>query len=54
MKFNSISFDHTFKIASNIGYHKENKWIKAYNSMFIVLNEIGFIKSYKFTEGTAL
>jgi len=52
--FNFISFDHTFKIASNIGYHKDNKWIKAYDSMFIVLNETGFIKSYKFTKGTAL
>ena len=32
----SISFDHTFKIASNIGYVREDKkWISEYDSVFL-------------------
>ena len=30
---NSISFDHTFKVAANIGYHREdNVWVSQYES----------------------
>ena len=35
-----ISFDHTFKVASNIGYLREDKqWINVYDSLFLVLND---------------
>ena len=29
-----ISCDHTFKIASNVGYLREGKWVTQYNSVF--------------------
>ena len=36
----SISFDHTFKVAANIGYIREDgKWIPQYDSLFLVMNE---------------
>jgi len=32
-----ISCDHTFKVASNIGYLREdNKWVQHYNAVFLV------------------
>ena len=38
----SISFDHTFKVAANIGYYREDKvWIPQYDSLFIVMNTEG-------------
>lgn len=38
----SISFDHTFKIASNIGYLREAKhWINEYDSLLLILNNEG-------------
>ena len=52
--FKSLSFDHTFKVATNIGYWKDNKWIKVYDSLFILMNEEGYIKAYQYTKGTAL
>ena len=52
--FKSLSFDHTFKVATNIGYWKDNKWIKVYDSLFILMNEKGYIKAYQYTKGTAL
>ena len=52
--FKSLSFDHTFKVATNIGYWKDNRWVKEYDSMFIVMNEEDYVKSYQFTKGTAL
>ena len=45
--------DHTFKVAANIGYVYEKRWIKMFDSLFIVLNESGFVKSFKFTKGTS-
>ena len=40
----NFSFDHTFKVASNIGYLREDKkWINVYNSLFLVLNDQGKI-----------
>lgn len=44
-----ISFDHTFKVASNIGYKRsDGKWI----TLYIVLNEIGQIVMWQFTKST--
>ena len=38
----AVSFDHTFKVASNIGYvRSDGRWITQYNSVFIVMNEHG-------------
>ena len=41
----SISVDHTFKVGKPIGGHQEqdNKFIKSYKKLFIVLNEEGAV-----------
>ena len=50
-----ISIDHTFKVASNIGYvRSDGKWITLYNSLFIVMNEHGQVVSWQFTRITSL
>ena len=50
----SLSFDHTFKIASNIGYtRKDGKWVSQYDSAFFVMNSEGKIVSWQFTKGTS-
>ena len=48
------AFDHTFKIAANIGYQRESSWITQYNSAFIVLNEKGQVLSWQLTTSTSL
>ena len=51
---NTISFDHTFKIASNIGYLREDKvWITLYDSLFLILNVNGKVVSWQLTKGTS-
>ena len=46
----SISFDHTFKVAANIGYLREDKkWISVYDSLMIVLNGDGKVLSLQLT-----
>ena len=51
----SISFDHTFKIASNIDYVREDKkWISEYDSVFFVLNDKGQELTWQLTKGTFL
>ena len=50
----SISFDHTFKIASNIGYVRvDKKWITEYDSVFLVLNDKGQVLTWQLTKGTS-
>ena len=51
----SISFDHTFKIASNIiGYVREDKkLISEYDSVFFVLNDKGQVLTWQLTKGTS-
>ena len=50
----SISFDHTFKVAANIGYVREDgKWIPQYDSLFLVMNEHGKIVTWQLTMGTS-
>ena len=50
----NISFDHTFKVASNIGYLREDKkWISAYDSLLLVLNGDGKVLSWQLTKGTS-
>lgn len=49
-----LSIDHTFKIASNIGYRRsDGKWVTLYNSLFIVLNELGQVVMWQFTNSTS-
>lgn len=50
----SLSIDHTFKVASNIGYlRRDGKWVSQYDSVFFVINCEGKILSWKFTKGTS-
>ena len=50
-----ISFDHTFKIASNIGFQRaDNRWITQYNSVFFVMNEIGQIIAWQLVRTTSM
>ena len=52
---NTISFDHTFKVATNIGYHREDKvWVSQYDSLFLVMNSNGQIVTWQLTKGTAI
>lgn len=49
-----ISFDHTFKIASNIGYYRKDKvWVSQYDSLFLVMNCKGEVVAWQFTKGTS-
>lgn len=50
----SISFDHTFKVAANIGFLREDgRWIHQYDSLFIVMNGAGQIVTWQLSKGTA-
>ena len=52
---NSISFDHTFKVAANIGYHREdNVWVSQYDSLFLVMNGNGQVVTWQLTKATSL
>ncbi len=50
-----ISLDHTFKIASNIGFQRaDNKWVTQYQSVLFVMNEIGQVIAWQLTRSTSL
>ena len=50
-----ISFDHTFKVASNIGFIRgDGRWITQYKSIFFVLNEVGQVLTWQLTSTTSL
>ena len=50
-----ISLDHTFKVASNIGFlRSDGKWVTLYNSVFIAMNEHGQVVTWQFTSSTSL
>ena len=49
----SISFDHTFKLSKNVGYHKEARWVRQFSSVFIVMNEDGYIIAWAFTRSVS-
>ena len=50
----ALSFDHTYKVAANIGFlRSDNKWVTQYDSVFLGMNEIGQIVSWKFTKGNS-
>ena len=49
----SISFDHTFKVAANIGFHRDDGvWVPQYDSLFIVLGQNGKVLTWQLTKGT--
>ena len=51
---NSLSFDHTFKVAANIGHlRNDNKWVTQYDSVFFIMNSQNKIVSWQFTRGTS-
>lgn len=50
----SITWDHTFTVATNIGYLREdNVWVPLYDSLFIVMNSKGQVVSWQLTNGTS-
>ena len=48
-----LSFDHTFKLAGNIGYLRDGKWVNQYNSCFFVLNKKSEVVGWQFTSGVS-
>ena len=50
-----IRLDHTFRVASNIGYLRpDGKWVTLFETIFIVLNEEGVVVAWQFTKSTSL
>ena len=47
-----LSCDHTFKVSANIGFWFNKRWLKLYDTLFIVLNEEGIVLSWKLCKGT--
>jgi hypothetical protein len=43
----SLSADHIFKVSANIGFWCRGKWIQLYDSLFVVMNEIGVVMSWR-------
>lgn len=51
---NNISFDHTFKVATNIGYFREDrKWVHVYDSLFLVMSDTGQVLTWQLAKGTS-
>ena len=48
-----LSADHTFKVSANIGLWCNGKWIQLYDSIFIVMNEVGVVLSWRLCKGTS-
>ena len=53
MKASALSADHTFKVSSNIGFWCNGKWVRLYDSLFIVMNEAGVVMSWQLCKGTS-
>ena len=50
----SISFDHTFKVAPDIRYCREDvTWVPQYDRLFIVMNNEGKVQTWQLTKGTS-
>lgn len=51
----AISFDHTFKVAANIGYlRSDGRWVTQYNSVFFVMNQVGQVMGWQFTKTVSM
>ena len=49
-----IRLDHTFKVASNIGYLRyDGKWVIQCSSVFVALNEEGEVITWQLTNSTS-
>ena len=49
-----IRLDHTFRVASNIGYLREDgRWITQYGSVLFVLNHVGQVVTWQLTNSTS-
>ena len=46
-----LSADHTFKVSANIGFHVSGKWVKLFDSLFIVMNQLGLIVAWQLCKG---
>ncbi len=50
----TIRIDHTFKVASNIGFLRpDGKWVTQYGSVFLVLNDEGAVVTWQLTKTTS-
>ena len=50
----TIRIDHTFKVASNIGFLRpDGKWVTQYKSVFLVLNDEGQVVTWQLTKSTS-
>ena len=47
------SCDHTFKLAKHVGMFCDGRWIPQYDSLFIMMNEIGEVTFWQLTMGTS-
>lgn len=47
-----LSCDHTFIVSANIGFWVDKRWVKLYDTLFIVLNDEGNVLSWKLCKGT--
>ena len=47
-----LSSDHTFKVAADIGFFWNNRWVKVYDSLFTVFNEIVTVLAWLLTKRT--
>ena len=52
MNAEDLSADHTFKVAANIGIVRDGKWMKMFDSLFLVLNEAGVVMTWLLCKGT--
>lgn len=49
--FTSLSMVYTYNDALNISIVENRKWLKLYDSLFLILTETGFVKGFQFTKG---
>ena len=50
-----VSIDHTLKVTANLGYLRpDGNWVSIYNSLFIVLNNVGQVIAWQFTRTTSI
>ena len=49
----SLSADHTFKVPVNIEFWCNGRWVKLYDSLFIVMNEASIVVAWKLCKGTS-
>ena len=53
IKASSLSAEHTFKVSSNIGCWCNGKWVRLYDSLYIVMNEAAVVMSWQLCKETS-